>query len=167
MSFYDHAFEAPIEVLDWDGTRYTVIRLPDDAASALPFDDHPRLRVEGEIGDVPMVWTWNPAPAVLGDGWFCYLSRAKLRERELAPETITSVRFNIADQDRVDVPPELLLALGGNADAKAAWDALTPGRQRGLCHTIDSAKCPTTRDKRATTIVAALAKGDDPFPRRK
>ena len=167
MSFYAHEFEASIEVLDWDGTRYTVIRLPAEVAADLPLDAHPRLRVEGEIGDVPMVWTWNPAPAVLGDGWFCYLSRAKLIERELAPDTVTSVRFNVADQDGVDVPGELMLALAGNADAKTAWDGLTPGRQRGLCHRVDSAKRQATRDKRATTIVAALARGDDPFPRRR
>ena len=166
MSFYAHAFEAAVEPLNWDGTRYTVIRLPSQVAAALPLQAHPRLRVEGEVGEIPMTWTWNPAPAVLGEGWFAYLSRAKLKERGLAVGHVASVSFNLADQDGVDVPAELLLALAGDEGAQAAWDALTPGRRRGLAHMVESAKRQQTRDKRTQQIVGALAAGEDPFPPR-
>ncbi len=48
------------------------------------------------------------------------------------------LRFNIANQDSVDLPEELLGALFADKAAQQAWDRLTPGKQRGLAYFVGS-----------------------------
>lgn len=166
MSFYPHRFETQVEPVDWNGTRYTIVRLPPEPVPDLPLARHPRLRVEGEVGEMAMVWTWNPTPAALGTGWFACLSKEKLRERDLVADDTVQIAFSVADQEAVEVPHELAHALQGDAAARIGWDALTPGRRRAPAHTVKQAKRQETHDRRSATIVATLARGDDPFPPR-
>jgi uncharacterized protein YdeI (YjbR/CyaY-like superfamily) len=79
------------------------------------------------------------------------------------------VRFNVADPAAVTVPDELAQALAGAGRAaraaKAAWDALPPGKRRGLAAQVAAARTAPTRERRAARIAAALAAGEDPWPR--
>jgi uncharacterized protein YdeI (YjbR/CyaY-like superfamily) len=55
----------------------------------------------------------------------------------------------------VDLPEDVALALR-RADLTAAWDALTPGRKRGLLHSVATAKRADTRARRIDALLAAL-----------
>ena len=66
------------------------------------------------------------------------------------------MRFNIDDQDFVDVPDELAAALAADKALDDSWNLLTPGRQRFLCHQIASAKRQATRDRRLQDVLAEI-----------
>lgn len=154
--YYHHNFEGPIERFGVGKTRkvwYTVLFLPTALERQLPFAAHPRLRVDGEIVEVPVTGAWMPT----GDGRRYFIVAARvLKEASVGVGQQVEMRFRIADQDAVDVPPELARALRANTRAKAAWDALSAGKQRGLTHPIHSAKTTTTRERRVLETIAAL-----------
>lgn len=162
---YPFAFEAPLrrhgvgkgERVLW----YAVLFLPPELAAALPFARHPRLRVEGEVMDVPVAGAWMPT----GDGRrYFIVSPAVRKAAQAGPGTLLEMRFRIADQDAVEVPDALRQALSADPAAQAAWDALLPGRRRGLAHSVAAAKTDPTRARRVAEVLAALR---DPAPRRR
>jgi uncharacterized protein YdeI (YjbR/CyaY-like superfamily) len=55
----------------------------------------------------------------------------------------------------VEVPDDVAAAIraGGR---QAAWDALTPGKRRGLLYQVATAKTAPTRAKRIAALVAGL-----------
>ena len=59
--------------------------------------------------------------------------------------------------DQVDLPDELAEGLDAWPEAAAAFARLTPGRQRGICYRIDSAKRAETRLQRAMRELEQLA----------
>jgi hypothetical protein len=133
-----------------------VLFLPPEIAAELPFADHPRLRVEGEIADVPVEGAWMPT----GDGrrYFIVAPRV-LKGAEIGVGDIVEMRFGVADQNAVDMPAELAAALAQSQEALTAWQALTPGKQRGLTHRIHGAKAPATRRRRTDEVIAMLQAG--------
>ena len=157
MSFYEYAFEARIERLPiGNGPKvlhYHVVILPDDLIRTLPFSDFPKLRVIGEIGDSPVRGAWNP----IADGRkYFILSQTFLDTAGLACGDRVDVRFNIDDQDYVEIPAELGKALAANADLDRKWNSLTAGKKRFYCHQISSAKQQSTRDKRLSSVLAQI-----------
>ena len=60
------------------------------------------------------------------------------------------------DPDQVDVCDELLIALEQDTEAKARWEALSPGKQRSIAHYVNGAKREETRIKRALEIATKL-----------
>ena len=151
MSFYSFWFEGVVDTLDYEKYLYSVIYLPAEIAAQLPLAVHPRLRVEGEINDYPFSGAFIPS----SQGHHLILGSARLKAMGLKVGMPVE-RFNIADQDGVDVPEELLGALFADRAAQQAWDALTPGKQRGLAHFVGSAKTEATREKRAMEIALGL-----------
>lgn len=154
---YLHSFEGPIDRFGVGKTRkvwYTVLFLPHELESELPFDAHPRLRVEGEIADLPVEGAWMPT----GDGrrYFIVAPRV-LKGAAIGVGDMVEMRFGVADQSAVDVPSELVAALARAPKAQAAWLALTPGKQRGLTHRIHGAKAPETRRRRTDEVIAVLS----------
>jgi hypothetical protein len=152
MSFYSFWFEAVVDTLVHDRYHYSVIYLPAEIAAQLPLDVHPRLRVEGEINDYPFSGAFIPS----SHGHHLILGSARRKAMGLKIGMPVELRFNIANQDGVDVPEELLGALFADKAAQQAWDALTPGKQRGLAYFIGSAKTEATREKRALAIALGL-----------
>ena len=152
MSFYSFGFEAVVDTLDYEKYLYSVIYLPAEIAARLPLTVHPRLRVEGEINEYPFSGAFIPS----SQGHHLILGAARLTAMGLKVGMPVELRFNIADQDGVDVPDELLAALFADKAAKQAWEALTPGKQRGLAYFVGSAKTEATREKRAQEIVLGL-----------
>jgi len=154
-----HAFEAKIERLGIGRTRvlvYKVLFLPRVVEAELPFDAFPRLRVEGEIADVPVRGAWLP----VGDGRRYFIvppDVKRLTGFDVGSEV--EFRFRVDDQDRVDTPPGLLRALAADADARSSWEGLTPGKRRGLAFHVAAAKSRATIDRRVAEVLEALARG--------
>lgn len=153
---YPHAFEAPLERHGVGRDRklwYNVLFLPAATAAQLPLAAHPRLRVEGEIADVPVANAFIPA----GDGrHYVIVSPEVIAAAALRLGQRVGMRFRIADQDAVAVPPDLALALSRDSAAQSAWGALTVGRRRALSHFVDSAKQAATRARRIAAVMAAV-----------
>ena len=72
----------------------------------------------------------------------------------------TGERVNLtlrpAPPDAVDTTDDLATALR-RADRTAEWEALTPGKRRGLIYRIDTAKTAATRDRRIADVIVGLA----------
>ncbi len=152
MSFHSFGFEGMVGTLDYEKHLSSVISLPAEIAAQLPLAVHPRLRVEGEINDYPFSGALIPS----SQGHHLILGSVRLKATGLKVGMPVELRFNIADQDGVDVPEELLGALFADKAAQQAWDALTPGKQRGLAHFVGSAKTEATLEKRAMEIALGL-----------
>lgn len=156
MSWFDHAFEAPIERHGVGRERqiwYNVLFLPDELAAELPFDRHPQLRIEGEIADIAVANAFIPA----GDGrYYVIVSPQVMTDAALRLGEMVEMRFRVADQAAVDTPKELQSAIESDANTLAAWTALTVGRRRGLAHHVASAKTASTRQRRVAAVCAAI-----------
>ncbi|MBV6633596.1 MAG: YdeI/OmpD-associated family protein [Alphaproteobacteria bacterium] len=156
MSYYPHQFEGPLERFGVGKARkiwYNVLFLPAELKSTLPFHRYPRLRVEGELADIPVENAFMPT----GDGrYYLIVAPPVIKGADLALGDIVEMRFRIADQDRVDVPPALQNALAADADLTEKWEALTPGKKRMLCQHVLSAKTEKTTAKRVAEASEAL-----------
>ncbi|MEO1491517.1 MAG: YdeI/OmpD-associated family protein [Pseudomonadota bacterium] len=151
---FPHCFEAEIVRHDVGSTRYayTVVFVADEVAAGLPLAERPRLRVEGEIGDVPFEASLTPVRG----RWYILLSKTMLKSIGAAVGDTIPVRFTIADQDAVAVPDALRAALAEDDGARALWEAATPGKQRGLAYRVASAKTDPTRAKRIAEVFGIL-----------
>lgn len=164
MEYFTHRFEGPITRHLVGTLRYTVVFLPAAIAATLPFDVHPRLRIEADVGGVPIRGAWQPSPA----GRYLMLPRAFLTTHGFAIGDVVEVAFRVDAQDAVELPPELAAVLAARRPIARAWAERTPGVQRGMAHRIASAKKPETRAARLAEVVEALRTGAHfgPPPRR-
>ena len=155
-AFFPYEFETELGEFGVGKSRkvwYRVVFLPQDFEEQLPFDEYPRLRIDGEIGDVPVNSAWIPT----GDGRrYLIVAPEVLKAAGLSIGDRVTVRFRIADQNHVDVPRALELAIAASREAATAWEELTPGKKRALAHHVGSAKTDATRAKRVAQAVAAL-----------
>lgn len=152
--FYPHEFEATIEHHHVGTYIYTVVFLDSTLHDRLPLEEHPRLRVSGEVRDIPFEGAWQPVRG----RWFLMLSKQLMRDGEFEIGDRVAVRFQIEDQSSVDVPEELLRAIRTKKSYMAAWMKLTPGKQRGFAYRVASAKMRATRSKRVAEVLALLEK---------
>ncbi|MEM6794143.1 MAG: YdeI/OmpD-associated family protein [Acidobacteriota bacterium] len=156
MEYYPYRFEAPIERFGVGKTRviwYSVVFLPGELQEILPFQQYPRLRVEGEIEEVPIENAFMPT----GDGrYYLLVSPKVMKEAAVGVGDEVHVLFGIADQDRVEVPQALQPAIDDDRPAAEAWAALTPGKKRMLAQHVFSAKTPKTQAKRVAEALEAL-----------
>lgn len=152
MSYYAHSFESRVTALDMGRMVYRVVPVPRETLEPLEKPGRGPLRIAGEINDFPYSGAVTPSSA----GPYLLLSQTRLKEMGLRVGDAVEVRFNIDTSDVVDLPEALEAALAGNAAAAEAWEALTPGRQRGLVHLVASAKRPETQAKRARDLVEGL-----------
>ncbi len=132
--------------------NYTVLLLPEELASQAPFAGQARIRVKGEIEEIPFSAAWQAGEG----GKFLYMPKRVLKERSLKVGDWVSVRFDLDDPDRVDEPDELLQALARDRRLKVAWESLTPGKRRGLAYRIGSARQKATRERRVEEVLALL-----------
>jgi hypothetical protein len=134
---------------DWG---YTVVYLPSEVKAQLPLDEFPRLRVRGEMDDFPFHGAWQPA----GGDWFLMINKAVMKQGGYQLGDWIHVRFNIDDQDAVDVPEALQNCLKTDRKLRAAWEGLTPGKQRGMAYQVATAKTAATIEKRIEKIKSML-----------
>jgi hypothetical protein len=142
-------FEGRVEPLEWGRATYTILRLPAEVVEALG----KTKRVEGEINEHPMNLALTRAPVT--PDVFLWAGQSLLDRIGIAPGEPLEIRLRAAPDDVVDVPDDVALALRAG-DATAAWDGLTPGKQRGLLYPVNSAKTAPTRAKRIAALVASL-----------
>lgn len=155
MSWYRHEFTGRVEVHRIGTLRYRVVFLPADVAAALDVAGGARLRMEGEIADVPIRAAWQPVRG----RWYVMLGRAFLKEAGLAVGDEVEVRFNLVAADDVALPEALEGALARDARARRAWEALTAGKRRALAHHVASARTEPTRARRVASVLAMLRDG--------
>ena len=134
-SYYKYEFNGriqkyPVGINKRGELFYTVIFLPDELISILPVKQYPRLRVDGEIHNLPFQGALQPSKG----RYYLLLSQRFLKENELNQGDDIEVRFNIGDQDHVEIPTELEQALRQQSEAKAPWDSFTPGKKARLCN---------------------------------
>jgi hypothetical protein len=154
---YTHEFEAPLSTHGVGKSRviwYQVLFMPRALAAVLPMKAHPRLRIRGEIVDIPVAGAWMPT----GDGQHYFIVSPAVRKGTGAKlGDMLDMRFVIDDQDRVDMPPALSHALALRPAMLAAWMKLAPGRQRGLAHQVAQAKTTPTIQRRIQSVMDTLS----------
>ncbi|MEO0632574.1 MAG: YdeI/OmpD-associated family protein [Pseudomonadota bacterium] len=145
-----HEFEGQIIPMLWGDQTFTILRILDDIIAALPAGTK---RIEGEFADYPVNLALTKAPVI--DGVFVYTGKSFLKDSGIAPGDVFDARIRPADPAVIDTPDDVVIALRA-AEKTGAWDALTPGRKRGLLHLVNSAKRADTRAKRIAKLVAEL-----------
>lgn len=160
MSFYKYSFESHIHEHSLGFNKngelvYTVLFLPEQLVSDLPLDKYPRLRVDGEMHGIPFEAAMQPAKGK----WYVLISRTFMKRQELNIGDLVEVRFNIGDQNYVEIPEELKNALDEDSKALDIWNTLTAGKKRGYAVYVSSAKQVVTREKRALKMIQYILEG--------
>lgn len=159
-SHFTHEFDAVISEFGVGKTRkvwYRVVFMPATLEGELPFGQYPRLRVDGEIADIPIANAFMPT----GDGRrYLIVSPEVMKGASLSLGDTVSVRFRIADQNHVDVPDALTRAIDNLKTAKLIWEGLTAGKRRALAFHVSNAKTAPTQTKRIADVIEALTKFD-------
>lgn len=156
MNYFTHAFEAEISLHGVGKSRvitYKVLFLPPHLVQDLPFDQFPRLRVEGEIADVPVRGAWMP---VGDDRRYFIVSPDVKKNTGLDVGDLVEMRFRIDDQDYVDVPSSLQSAIDADQKTRMRWDALSAGKKRMFAFHVLSAKSAATEAKRVSEAKWAI-----------
>ncbi|MDI5933671.1 YdeI/OmpD-associated family protein [Halomonas kalidii] len=83
--------------------------------------------------------------------------RAYLHEAIDVEKAGLSVDFK--EKHELEYPEEFRLVLVGNAVLKAAFEALTPGRQRGYILHVSGAKQSSTRTSRIEKCIPSILEG--------
>lgn len=107
MPVYPFSFQSEIVHHSLGTMVYTVVFLPDDLAAQLPFDQHPRLRMSGELNGAAISGAWQPVRG----RWYLMLGKSALRNACANLGDTVGVRFRIEDQEAVEVPEPLQSAL--------------------------------------------------------
>lgn len=158
--FFPFFFSAPIEKFGVGRKKviwYNVLFVPGDLCAELPLTEFPRLRVEGEIADVPVAIALMPT----GDGrHYVIVAPNVLKDSGVRLGDRVEMRFKIADQDFVDVPDMLGQAIERSSNAKKTWAELTRGKQRMLSQHVRAAKTEATQHKRVAEVLGALLEQD-------
>ncbi|MEO0508439.1 MAG: YdeI/OmpD-associated family protein [Verrucomicrobiota bacterium] len=145
---YPYYFEAVLERFGVGKNRviwYNVLFLNEGLRKKLPFDEFPRLRVEGTIANIPVENAFIPS----GDGrYYVIVSPRVINDARIAIGESVEMCFRVADQNKVDIPEILEAAINEDRDTKRLWSDLSPGKQRMLCQHVKSAKSETTQAKR-------------------
>lgn len=139
-------FAGRIAAVEWGRATYTLMPLPAEASAALAGT----RRVEGEMNEHPVNLAIARAPVV--EGPFLWTGRGLLDRIGAEVE----VRLRPAPDDVVDLPEEVADLLAAAPLRAAAWEGLTPGRQRGLLYRLATARTPPTRARRLAELGALL-----------
>ena len=152
MSDYPYNFNAKIVKFDFGKAFYSVVYAPRSVVSQIDFAKSKRLRIDGEINGIRIEAALMPAKGK----WYIMVSKKLQKLLGLSVGDTVSVSFDIADQDAITVPLELQFALAANDMAREVWDSWTPGKRRGYCYRVDSAKMSETRERRVEEVIEML-----------
>jgi hypothetical protein len=144
-------FTGRIETLEWGKATYTILGLPADVAARLAAEG--ARRVEGEINEFPV--NLAPARAPVLEETFLWAGKSLLARIGLEPGDEVEVRLRKAPDDEVETPEDVAAALRA-AGATQLWEALTPGKRRGLLYQIGTAKSQATRDRRIAKLMGDI-----------
>ena len=144
-------FTGRIETLEWGRSTYAILRLPEEVAERLAAEG--AKRVEGEMNEHPVNLAPTRAPVIVET--FLWTGKSLLDRIGLAPGDEVEVRLRKAPDDEVDMPDDLAAALR-TAGATHLWEALTPGKRRGMLYQVGTAKTRATRDKRIAKLIGGI-----------
>ena len=144
-----HNFTAKITKRDFGRMFYTVVFAPKKTERELELKKHPRLRIKGKIEGLPFSGAFQPN----GGEWYLILSKKFLKEAEVTLGDRVTVEFEVADQEEVEVPEDLMAELNRRSDVLKTWNSMTAGRRRGLAHRVASAKREETREQRILEVI--------------
>ena len=137
-----HFIEFPHDVQDLFGTRAAV-------------------RMKGTLNGIPIDRALMPTKS----GMHVIALSGKLR-KELGAKEGDPVRAEIwrnPDQDELDLPEELIRTLDFMPEFKLAWEKISVGRRRGICHWIKDGRSVATRAKRIAETLKRYEEGHDWF----
>ncbi|MEM1085368.1 MAG: YdeI/OmpD-associated family protein [Verrucomicrobiota bacterium] len=149
MSDCRYQFTTKITKRDFGRMFYTVVFAPKKTEREVNLVENPRLRINGRIAGVPFSGAFQPN----GGEWYLILSKQFLKDAEVGLGDKVTVEFEVADQDKVDVPDDLLVELSRRSDVLEAWEGLTVGKRRGLAHRVAVAKRIETREQRILEVI--------------
>jgi hypothetical protein len=144
MSDYPFHFDAKVQLFAFEKFSMSGVYLPKKLEPKLPLKATPRLRISGEINGIRFEGALQPTKR----GWYLMVSRRLLKICESGVGEKVRVEFDIADQNAVEVPDDLRMALDADDEMAAKWNALTPGKRRSRAYLISTAKRPETREQR-------------------
>ena len=136
-------FEGRVAPMDWGKSTYTILPIPPDVIDQLALGGG--KRVELEINDQSFELALTKAP-VLAET-FVYTGKRILTATAVTPGELLSLRIRGSDPNKVDLSDDVRAMLIAG-EVLAAWEALSPGKRRGLLHPIQTAKRPETRRAR-------------------
>ena len=154
MSLPPSAFLAPLVTPRRGSMSAVAVLLPDAVAA------HCRAAgirvVVGTVNGVPIRRTVRD----IGDGQTgLSVGRAFLADAGAALGEIVEVELDYAaDPDAVRVPAELAACLDARTGARAAFEALTASKQRGLCMEVERGRSADVRARRAERLAAGLVR---------
>jgi len=158
---FDHSIRASLEELLIGKTMsYWVIFLPRNLQEKDPFGARKRLRMRGVVNGKSVSLAWQ-----LSSGrHYVMFGRAAAKSLGLTLGHTVEMSFSIVSDAEVEVPDEIREALRQEPSWRKAWRALTPGKQRGLCHMVSSVKDPLRRAQRAVDVLRSVEAGNVPGP---
>ncbi len=154
MSEYPYEFDAKIVKHGAGTVGYSVVYAPEQIIRQIDFSKSKRVRIDGEINDIRIEAALMPAKGK----WYLMVSKKLQKLLGVSIGDSVRVRFDIADQNAINVPRELQYALDANDEARAVWNTWTPGKRRSCCHRVDSAKMIETRERRVEEVIDRLLK---------
>jgi Bacteriocin-protection, YdeI or OmpD-Associated/Domain of unknown function (DUF1905) len=153
-------FEGVLQV-SYDGYYPTVIVLPVDVSDSWKTSSAVRI-----ILTIKGISSRRALHSDGQGGYFVLVSNALRKQLGLHAGQRVEVRIELdPNPHAVDVPTELQAGLNLEPAAQQAFDALTPGKQRGICYQVESAKTDATRVKRAAQLLDRLLAGEYTLPR--
>lgn len=166
-----NAFKARVDIYDFTKYVYTCVYFPKAVLARLPLDEHPRLRINATIDGCACKGALMPDRAgsrqtrhllasghIKGDRvWYFQVPKTILKDVGKQIGDTVEVRFEIADQDEVDVHPAVAAMLARDGERRRQWEALTAGKKRSLMHPISNARTGVTLEKRLLAFAEHLA----------
>lgn len=162
MLEYQFNYEAKIVSYQFGNFAYCVFLLPKKLEKKLPFDKYTRLRVTGEYAGQPFENAWQPARG----RYFLIVSKKRLKLCGLKCGDKVWLQFDIANQEAVDIPPELEKAIRAKTKLEIAWNKLSAGKKRAFAYRVDSAKRRETRERRVDEVTDLILSGEF-FPKNR
>jgi antitoxin component of MazEF toxin-antitoxin module len=161
--YFPHEIESLVERRVHGPWSFLVVYLPAALEQQLTCEHGTKLRVEAELLEHGWQGAWQPSRA----GRYLKLPPELVRSAGLAPGDRVELHFRVVPEETLIVPEELASALDGAT--RSAWEQLTAGHRRGLCHRVANARQAATRLARVREVLDFLqARGPDPSrPRRR
>jgi hypothetical protein len=139
-------------VLQAEGLKATGLPVPDQVLADLGTSKKPAVTVT--IGD----YSYPSSVGSRGGGYLIPLSSAHRAALGLTAGDTIDVTLELDDAPRtVEVPDDLATALAQVEGARAAFDALSPSRQKAHVTSVEGTKNPDTRARRVAAVVDQLA----------
>lgn len=150
-----HRFTAPLEKQEG---RYgwSYVEFPHDVQKL--FGKRGEVRVKCHFNGVPADRALMPTRS----GLHILSLSATLRKAAGISKPGDQVQVELwldPEPDRIDVPTELRETLDFMPEIKMAWEKLSPGLKRSMCHWVDNGKTLPTREKRIAELLRRLESG--------